>query len=135
MPNEHYGFDLNYSYNDVYMATNGCFQGAATVMPGGTTCLAPQSRPARFAARLRHGHGSAIFVGPGQGFRGRSDAVRIGGLRLSPDHQAPLQYRLPHQLCERQPASSPMPQDVNGSLVSTYQTPFRESRLDSCTRD
>ncbi len=50
-PNEHYGLDLNYSYSDVYTATNICYlatasaadPGAAT--PSGTAC--PGSRPGR----------------------------------------------------------------------------------------
>ena len=45
-PNEHYGLDLNYTYNDVYTATNICFQGAATAMPGGH-CRACRCHPER----------------------------------------------------------------------------------------
>ena len=34
-PNEHYGFDLNYAYSDVYTATNICYDnGATATLPG-----------------------------------------------------------------------------------------------------
>ena len=34
-PNEHYGFDLNYAYSDVYAATNICYDsGASATLPG-----------------------------------------------------------------------------------------------------
>ncbi len=45
MPNEHYGFDLNYAYSDVYTATNICYEGVATNMPGGTTRACACTRP------------------------------------------------------------------------------------------
>ena len=38
-----------------------------------------------------------------QGLLEGSDAVRIGGSQLVTRQQNPLQYRLSHQLCERQP--------------------------------
>ena len=34
-PNEHYGFDFNYSYNDTYISTNACYlNGASATLPG-----------------------------------------------------------------------------------------------------
>jgi hypothetical protein len=45
-PNEHYGFDFNYAYSDVYAATNICYlNGATATLPGAvptpTTTLCP----------------------------------------------------------------------------------------------
>ena len=82
-PNDHYGLDLNYSYNDVYMADNICFQGAASVMPGGTVAPAA-ANPERYALRPRRSRPWIEYrpLRASQGFRGRSDAVRLGRLHV-----------------------------------------------------
>ena len=103
-PNERYGLDLNYSYSDVYMSDNICFQGAANAMPGGgsRTC---RCRRGRFALRRRRSRPRveqrALWAG--QGFSGRSHAVRIGRLHVHADQEVPLQPRLSRQLRQRQP--------------------------------
>jgi hypothetical protein len=126
-PNEHYGVNLNYSYSDVYSATNTCYSsgaaaatattvaiaGAATVTSTGAPNLCynlnnPTTVPATWLARdfmdapTQFGSVSLFF--------GLTDKVRsnlgytasaVNGSRFFNDAR-----------------------DVNGSMVSNYQSPF-----------
>jgi hypothetical protein len=121
-PNEHYGLDLNYGYSDVYTATNICFtSGAAAGLPGAATLTssgAPNicpgiyargtTTPVDFFARdfmdAPTQYGSvAVTLSPvdkihsGIGYRISS----VNGSQFFSDARA-----------------------VNGSLNSTYQSPF-----------
>jgi hypothetical protein len=103
-PNEHYGFDFNYSYSDVYTTTNICYlSGAynATTVPGGS-----------FLARrgLDHKHGReqslpkpADGLGSGEGLHGCTDAVRVDGAFADAEQDDSLRHRLSHQRGEREP--------------------------------
>ncbi len=118
-PNEHYSFDVSYSYDRVYAATNICFSsgatatapGAATVTASGAPNLCPVAPPATpstwygrdfMDAPTQFGSASFSWI--------PTDKVRthfgytasdVNGSRFFNDAR-----------------------DVNGSMVSLYQSPF-----------
>jgi hypothetical protein len=126
-PNEHYGFDFNYAYSDVYASTNICYlNGATATLPG-----AVQS--------------ATTTVCPNIWGRGATGATEISGTALS-DWFAKDFSKAPTQFATVALAISPVEKihsnigyrvssvngsqffndarAVNGSLVSKYQTPF-----------
>jgi hypothetical protein len=123
MPNEHYGFDIGYAYSDVYTATNICFLGAAsstltTIIPGaatptGTACPSPTPR----------GGVGAYTFGPAKDFMNAPTQYASVALALSPidKFHANIGYRISSVNGSR---FFNDPRDVNGSLVSSYQSPF-----------
>jgi hypothetical protein len=120
MPNEHYGFDIAYAYSDVYTATNICFQGTAAspTIPGagtptGVACPSPPPRG---------GSGPYTF-GPAKDFMKAPTQYASVALALSPvdKFHANIGYRISSANGSR---FFNDPRDVNGSLVSNYQTPF-----------
>jgi hypothetical protein len=120
MPNEHYGFDVGYAYSDVYTATNICFLGTASsptipgaATPTGTACPSPPPRG---------GSGPYTF-GPARDFMNAPTQYASVALALSPidKFHANIGYRISSVNGRR---FFNDPRDVNGSLVSTYQTPF-----------
>jgi hypothetical protein len=125
MPNEHYGFDISYAYSDVYTATNICFLGTAasntipgTITPGaatptGVACPSPPPRG---------GTGPYTF-GPAKDFMNAPTQYASVALALSPidKFHANIGYRISSVNGSR---FFNDPRDVNGSLVSTYLSPF-----------
>jgi hypothetical protein len=120
MPNEHYGFDIGYAYSDVYTATNICFLGTASsptipgaATPTGVACPSPPPRG---------GSGPYTF-GPAKDFMNAPTQYASVALALSPidKFHANIGYRISSVNGSR---FFNDPRDVNGSLVSTYQTPF-----------
>jgi len=120
MPNAHYGFDFSYAYSDVYTSTNSCFLGTvsqtSTTLPGaatptGTAC--PGAAPAR----------SAYPFGPAKDFMDAPTQYASVALALSPAERfhTNFGYRISSVSGNR---FFNDPRDVNGSLVSTYQSPF-----------
>ena len=133
-PNDHYGLDLNYSYSDVYMADNICFQGAATAMPGGTSracrcnSRAVALRPCRSRPWIEHRPLRAS-----QGFRWtlrRSTHRPPSCTRPIKKLHSNLGYRVNSVNGSRFFTDAG---DVNGSLVSNYQTPFVNVCMDDVT--
>jgi hypothetical protein len=121
MPNGHFGFDISYAYSDVYTATNICFlgQAASTTIPGaatptGTACTSPAPRT---------GSGAPYTFGPAKDFMSAPTQYASVALALSPidKFHANIGYRLSSVNGSR---FFNDPRDVNGSLVSTYQSPF-----------
>ena len=120
MPDEHYGFDIGYAYSDVYTATNICFLGAASsatipgaATPTGVACPSPTPRVA----------GSAYTFGPARDFMDAPTQYASVALALSPIEKfhANIGYRISSVNGSR---FFNDPRDVNGSLVSDYQSPF-----------
>jgi len=115
-PNEHYGLDFNYTFSSVFAATNICFtNGAATGFPG--------------AATLTSSGAPNLCVGGKQWFgRDFMDAPTHSGsvaLHLSPVDKvhATLGYNINSVDGSRFFNDA---RDVNGSLVSTYQSPYAD---------
>ena len=136
-PNPHYGFDLSYAYTDLYTSTNSCFQAAATVQPalttGGPTTVVPgaafETTPGTPTALLcglvpaESGHGVALFLGPVRDFADAPTQYGSAALALSPATKlrSDIGYRISSVNGSRLFSQA---QDVNGTLVSTYQSPF-----------
>ena len=81
-PNDRYGLDFNYSYNDVYMADNVCFQGAASVMPGGTVAPAAANASGTLCGAVAAGHGANNVLFLGRDFMDAPTPVRLGAFHV-----------------------------------------------------
>ncbi len=124
LPNEHYGFDFNYAYSGVYASTNTCFQGGATLLPGGTIGPGAATASGQLCTAVSAGHGSqTVFVGPAQDFLDAPTQYGSAALALSPVTKlhSNIGYRISSV------SSSEFfndARDVHGLEVSTYQSPF-----------
>jgi hypothetical protein len=116
--NEHYGLDLNYSYSDVYTSTNICYDAGATptlpgaATPSGTACPGGAVRGAPY-----------YEFGPVKDFMNAPTQFGSVGVHLSPTPkvQGGLGYTISSVNGTRFFNDA---RDVNGSLVSTYQSPY-----------
>ncbi len=123
-PNDRYGLDFNYSYNDVYMADNICFQGAATTMPGTTVAPAAATPTGALCGPVAAGHSSnTVLVGPARDFEDAPTQFVSAAFMYAPNKKihSNLGYRVSDVNGSRFFTDAG---DVNGSLVSRYQTPF-----------
>ena len=123
-PNDHYGLDFNYSYSDVYMADNICFQGAASTMPGATVAPAAAIESGTLCGPVAAGHGAnTVLFGPARNFEDAPTQFVSAALAVNPNIKlhSNLGYRASAVNGSRFFTDA---SDVNGSMVSTYQTPF-----------
>ena len=123
-PNERYGLDLNYTYSDVYMADNICFQGAAGAMPGSTVAPAAATQSGSLCGPVAAGHGSnTILFGPARDFEDAPTQFASVAFMYTPTKKlhSNVGYRVSSVNGSRFFTDA---SDVNGSLVSAYQTPF-----------
>jgi hypothetical protein len=129
-PNEHYGFNIAYSFNSVYTATNVCYpNGAAAWAPGAAT---PPGTSVPASGVYSNGVCQGVFSRGsttnltdwyGRVFMDAPTQFGAVSLALSPIEKfhANLGYRVTAV------SGSQFFQDsraVNGSLNSTYQSPF-----------
>ena len=123
MPNEHYGIDFSYAYNDVYTATNICFQGAASVMPGGTVAPAAANSTGQLCYPVAKGYGANAVLFLGRDFENAPTQYASVALALNPVDKihSNVGYRISAVNGSRLFTDA---SDVNGTLVSAYQTPF-----------
>ncbi len=134
-PNAHYGFDLNYGYTDVYAATNICYDnGATATLPG--SAPAPGSIPADVlesgnvysngvcAGVTAHGS-TALTDWWGRDFEHAPTQYGSAALTLTPEKtlSSNIGYNISSVNGSRFFNDA---RQVNGSLVSTYQSPFVE---------
>ncbi|MGA3009239.1 MAG: hypothetical protein ABSD72_03165 [Terracidiphilus sp.] len=126
-PNEHYGFDFNYAYSDVYAATNICYlNGASAATPGAvqsassTICPNIWGRGATAATEIS---GAALEDWFAKDFSDAPTQSGSASLALSPIDKlhSNIGYRISSVNGTRFFNDA---RDVSGSLVSTYQTPF-----------
>jgi hypothetical protein len=118
-PSEHYGFDFNYAYSDVYTATNICYDGGASAAlpiaaapPSGVGCPGATVRGAPY-----------LEFGPVRDFQDAPTQYASAALALSP--VARLQSHVGYRLSSVNGSRFfNDPRDVNGSTVSSYQSPF-----------
>ncbi len=123
-PSEHYGVNLNYAYTDVYMADNVCVDGAATTLPNGTIAPGVATSTGSLCAPVSAGHGgNTVLAGPFKDFEDAPVQSGSGSVVLSPNPKlkSNIGYRINSSNGTRFFSDTG---DVNGSLVSTYQTPF-----------
>jgi hypothetical protein len=115
-PSEHYTFDLNYAYVDVYTSTNICyFSGASATLPGAastTNTGAPNLCPSVLTD-----------WGPVKGFVDAPTQYASMALTYSPvkSVHSSVGYRISAVGGNQFFANA---QQVNGSLQSAYQSPF-----------
>jgi len=125
-PNEHYGLDLNYAYSDVYTATNICYlngsptSGTSTSLPGAVTSATATLCPGVFT------RGSTTILsdwGPSRDFMDAPTQYGSAALIFSPvkSIHSHVGYRISSVNGSRFFNDA---RDVNGSLVSTYQSPY-----------
>ncbi len=122
-PNEHYGLDMSYSYTSVYTATNVCFTpGSAATLPGTATLTgsgAPNICPGIFA----RGSTTQLVDFFAREFEDAPTQFGSVSVHLSPVDKVrtSLGYRVSAVSGSRFFNDA---RDVNGSLVSTYQSPY-----------
>lgn len=127
MPNEHYGFDFTYAYSDVYTASNICFQSQATLVAGGAVAPAATTQTGGICptqpVAAGHGTSQTILVGPARSFQDAPTQYATAALALSPVEKlhSNIGYRISSVNGSRYFDNAT---DVNGSMVSTYQSPF-----------
>jgi hypothetical protein len=115
-PNEHYSFDFNYAYSDVYISTNACYaSGASTLFPGAAetnSAGAPNLCP-----------NTLTDWGPVKDFADAPTQYASFGVTYSPNKtiRSGLGYRI-SAVSGNQFFSDA--QQVNGSLQSAYQSPY-----------
>jgi hypothetical protein len=124
-PNEHYGFDFNYSYSDVYASTNICYlngsptTGTSVSQPGAVQTATATLCQGVFA----RGSTTVLSEWVGRDFMDAPTQFVSAALRLSPVNKfhSSIGYRISDVNGTRFFNDA---RDVNGSLVSKYQTPF-----------
>jgi len=128
-PNEHYGFDFSYAYTDVYAATNICFDngnqnasttagaypGTATTTSGGTPNVCPGVFTRGSTTQLADWFGRDFMDAPTQ-----YGSVSVTMSPVKSIH-SDIGYRISSVNGTRFFNDA---RDVNGSLVSSYQSPF-----------
>jgi hypothetical protein len=118
-PNEYYGVNFDYSYSDVYLASNICYDGGASAaLP---LAAAPANGAGCPGATVRGA--SYLEFGPVKNFMDAPTQSASASLSISPTTKAHANagYRISDVNGTR---FFNDPRDVNGSLVSKYQTPF-----------
>jgi hypothetical protein len=122
-PNEHYGFDLSYSYSDVYAATNICYDNGATPTLPGTASTNASGGPAVCPGVFTRGSTTQLADWFARDFMSAPTQFGNVGITLSPVNRvhSAIGYRISSvngsQFFNDARA-------VNGSLVSTYQSPY-----------
>jgi hypothetical protein len=122
-PNEHYGLDLNYSYSDVYAATNICYlNGATATLPGAATVTSSGAAdicPGAFA----RGSTTNLDEWEARDFMDAPTQSGSAAFMMSPSNKTHVNvgYRISSVDGSRFFNDA---RDVNGSLVSKYQSPF-----------
>jgi hypothetical protein len=122
-PNEHYGFDFNYGYNDVYTATNTCFtSGAAAGLPG-TATLNSAGNPDVCPGVFARGSTTVLVDWHARAFEDMPVQYGSASVHLNPNKKvrSDVGYRITSSNGSRFYQD---PRDVAGALVSTYQQPF-----------
>jgi hypothetical protein len=129
LPNDHYGLDFSYAYTDVYAATNICFDNGAqnsTAKPSlfpGTATLTSSGAPNVCPGVFTRGSTTQLADWFGRDFMNAPTQYGSVSIRLSPAKriQSNLGYRISSVNGTRFFNDA---RDVNGSLVSSYQSPF-----------
>ncbi len=128
-PNEHYSFDMSYVYSSVYTATNICFdngdQNASTTQGAfpGTATLTSAGTPNVCPGVYTRGSTTQLADWFGRDFMSAPTQFGSAAIAISPGDKA--RYDVGYRISSVN--GSQFFNDaraVNGSLVSTYQSPF-----------
>jgi hypothetical protein len=128
-PNEHYGLDFNYAYSDVYTATNICYDNGAQNAPGtlgvlpGTASLNSSGGPNVCLGVYTRGSTTQLADWFARDFMHAPTQFGSAALTLSPAKSihSNIGYRI-SSVSGNQFFNDA--RSVNGSLVSSYQSPF-----------
>jgi hypothetical protein len=126
-PNEHYSVDLNYAYSDVYTSTNICYEAGTGIASGSNILTFPGAVPANGSlcpgATIRGTTPAQYEVGPVKDFM---DApTQSGSVALAVHPVEKLRSSIGYRISSVNGSQTfNDARAVNGSLVSTYQTPF-----------
>jgi hypothetical protein len=128
-PNEHYSFDFSYTYTDVYSATNICFdngnQNASTTSGAfpGTATLTSAGAPNVCPGVLTRGSTTQLADWFGRDFESAPTQFGSVALSMSPVNKfhSSIGYRISDVNGSQFFNDA---RGVNGSLNSTYQSPF-----------
>ena len=122
-PNDRYGLDFDYSYSDVYMSDNACFQGSATVLPGGAVAPGAANATGTLCGAVSAGHGSNNVLFLGKDFMDAPTQFASAAFMYAPNKKvhSNFGYRVTSVNGSRLFTDA---SDVNGALVSTYNSPY-----------
>lgn len=123
MPNEHFGLDINYAYSDVYAATNICYDNGATPTLPGTASTTSSGAPNVCQGIFARGSTTQLADWFARDFMDAPSQFASASLVLSPVKR--IHSRIGYNISSVN--GSQFFNDargVNGSLVSTYQSPF-----------
>jgi hypothetical protein len=122
-PNEHYGIDFNYAYSDVYEATNICYDNGATPTLPGTASTTKTGAPNVCLGIFTRGSTTQLADWRARDFMDAPTQYGSVSLTLSPINRihAGLGYHISSVNGSQFFNDA---RSVNGSLDSTYQSPF-----------
>jgi hypothetical protein len=124
---EHYAFDFNYSYNDVYTATNICFdngnQGSTLGTYPGTATLTATGAPNVCPGVFERGSTTQLATWFGRDFMHAPTQFGYAALMLTPNKtvKSDIGYTVTAVNGSRFFTDA---RDVNGTMVSTFQSPY-----------
>ena len=126
-PNDRYGLDLNYSYSDVYMADNICFQGAAAPCRAARRACRCNPSGTALSRRRRAGHGSNDHS-LGQPRTSMDAPTQFGSVAFM---YSPIKKSTPTSATASPPStaagSSPMPATSTARWYPRIRSPFLNS--------
>jgi hypothetical protein len=122
-PNEHYSLDLSYAYSDVYSATNICYDNGATATLPGTASLNAAGQPNVCPGVYARGSTTQLADWYAREYMDAPTQYGSAALHLTPAKtlNGNLGYRIGAVNGSRFFNDA---RDVNGSLNSTYHSPF-----------
>ncbi|WP_263379440.1 hypothetical protein [Granulicella paludicola] len=123
-PNEHYGFDVNYDYSDIYISTNVCYLNGATSTLPGTASTTSSGSPNLCPGVFSRGSTTVLSDwGPTRDFMDAPTQYASVGFDFSPNKKIRTSagYRISAVSGNQFFANA---QQVNGSLQSAYQSPY-----------
>jgi hypothetical protein len=122
-PNEHYGLDFNYAYSDVYTATNICYDNGASPTLPGTASTNSSGAPSICLGIYARGSTTQLADWYARDFMDAPTQYGSVALNLSPFKKihSNLGYRI-SSVNGNQFFNDA--RSVNGSLQSSYQSPF-----------
>jgi hypothetical protein len=122
-PNEHYGFDLSYTYTDVYSATNVCFASGATATLPGAATLTADGKPNVCPGVFARGSTTVLTDFFARDFIDAPTQFGSVAVHLSPvdKFHSSIGFRVSAVNGTRFFNDA---RDVNGTLVSTYLSPY-----------
>lgn len=122
-PSEHYAVSFNYSYSEVYSATNICYNNGATPTLPGAATLNSSGGPAICPGIFARGSTTQLADWLGRDYM---DApTQFGNVALTWTPSDKMKYNVGYNISSVDGNRFfNDARDVNGSLVSTYQTPF-----------